>query len=291
MALNEFLGLPSWHRGKESACQCGRPKIVGSIPGSGRSPGVGGGNPLQHSCLEISMDRGAWWATVLRTAERQEWAMEHTHKWVIQCLPYYNTIIYKMSALRTGVTLQKTFEDDSIIATKFMDNPSLNDCLKIFKISSETEGELPNSPYQSLDHILRKNSSFLPNYYILYFFSDKEKHFKGRQIFHRALGWVLKFIYGWILTAYEWANHPEPVLGWERKRKFLPLTESRTLQRRQRQRFVCQQITTQLSVMVLASSPRCPCTHKHPQRQRSCFRDSMNSSHESKWLKCAVTNE
>lgn len=58
-----------------------------------------------------------------------------------------------MSALRTGVTLQKTLKDDSIIATKFMDNPSLNDCLKIFKISSETEGELSNSPYQSLDHI------------------------------------------------------------------------------------------------------------------------------------------
>ena len=37
---------------------------VGSIPGSGRSPGRGNGNPLQYSCLEASMDRGAWWATV-----------------------------------------------------------------------------------------------------------------------------------------------------------------------------------------------------------------------------------
>ena len=36
----------------------------GSIPGSGRSPGEGNGNPLQHSCLENPMDRGAWWATV-----------------------------------------------------------------------------------------------------------------------------------------------------------------------------------------------------------------------------------
>ena len=35
----------------------------GSIPGSGRSPREGNGNPLQHSCLENSMDRGAWWAT------------------------------------------------------------------------------------------------------------------------------------------------------------------------------------------------------------------------------------
>ena len=37
---------------------------VGLIPGSGRSPGEGNGNPLQHSCLRNSMDRGAWWATV-----------------------------------------------------------------------------------------------------------------------------------------------------------------------------------------------------------------------------------
>ena len=36
----------------------------GLIPGSGRSPGEGNGNPLQYSCLENSKDRGAWWATV-----------------------------------------------------------------------------------------------------------------------------------------------------------------------------------------------------------------------------------
>ena len=43
----------------ESACNVGDP---GSIPGSGRSPGEGNGNPLQCSCLETSMDRGAWQA-------------------------------------------------------------------------------------------------------------------------------------------------------------------------------------------------------------------------------------
>ena len=37
---------------------------AGSIPGSGRSPGGGNGYPVQYSCLENSMDRGAWWATV-----------------------------------------------------------------------------------------------------------------------------------------------------------------------------------------------------------------------------------
>jgi len=40
---------------------------AGSIPGSGRSPGEGHGNPLQYSCLENPMDREAWWATVQRS--------------------------------------------------------------------------------------------------------------------------------------------------------------------------------------------------------------------------------
>ena len=53
--------LPVGSDGKESACNTGDP---GSIPGSGRSPGEGNGNPLQYFCLENSMDRGAWWATV-----------------------------------------------------------------------------------------------------------------------------------------------------------------------------------------------------------------------------------
>ena len=47
--------------GKESACNAGDPCL---IPGSGRSPGEGNGNPLQYSYLENSMDRGAWQATV-----------------------------------------------------------------------------------------------------------------------------------------------------------------------------------------------------------------------------------
>ena len=51
------LGFPGGSDGKASACNLGDP---GSIPGSGRSPGEGNGNPLQHSCLENPMDRGAW---------------------------------------------------------------------------------------------------------------------------------------------------------------------------------------------------------------------------------------
>ena len=53
--------FPGGSGGQVSACSAGDP---GSIPGSGRSPGEGNGNPLQYSCLENSMDRGAWQATI-----------------------------------------------------------------------------------------------------------------------------------------------------------------------------------------------------------------------------------
>ena len=49
----------------------GDARDLGSIPGSGRSPGGGNGNPLQYSCLENSMDRGAWQATVHAVANSQ----------------------------------------------------------------------------------------------------------------------------------------------------------------------------------------------------------------------------
>ena len=51
---------------KESACNVGIPH---SVPESGRSPGDGHGNPFQYSCLENSMDIGAWWAIVHGVAE------------------------------------------------------------------------------------------------------------------------------------------------------------------------------------------------------------------------------
>ena len=56
-----FGGFTSSSIGKESACNSGD---LGSIHGLGRSSGEGNVNPLQYSCLENSMDRGAWWATI-----------------------------------------------------------------------------------------------------------------------------------------------------------------------------------------------------------------------------------
>ena len=54
-------GLPGGSDGKESACNARDPS---SISGLGKSPGEQNGNPLQYSCLEKSIDRGVWWATV-----------------------------------------------------------------------------------------------------------------------------------------------------------------------------------------------------------------------------------
>ena len=68
----QFFGVqPSFggSYGKESACNAGHPR---SIPGSGRSPGEGNGNPLQYSCLENPMNRGDWRATVHGVAKESD---------------------------------------------------------------------------------------------------------------------------------------------------------------------------------------------------------------------------
>ena len=64
--------------GKESTCQCRRQRRWGSVPGSGRSLGEGNDNPLQYSCLENPMDRGAWQAPVHGVTKSQTWLSTHT---------------------------------------------------------------------------------------------------------------------------------------------------------------------------------------------------------------------
>ena len=66
MDFRKDRGFPGGSDGKESACNA---EHLSLIHGLGRSPGEGNGNPLQYPCLENSMDRGAWWATVHGVAE------------------------------------------------------------------------------------------------------------------------------------------------------------------------------------------------------------------------------
>ena len=69
MILVCLTGLPRWLSSKESTCSAGVSDDAGLIPESGRSPGGGHGNPLQYSCLENPMDRGACGLQSIRAAE------------------------------------------------------------------------------------------------------------------------------------------------------------------------------------------------------------------------------
>ena len=69
------MGFPGGSEVKASASNAGD---LGLIPGSGRSPGEGNGYPLQYSCLEKPMDRGAWRATVHGVAKSWTWLRDQT---------------------------------------------------------------------------------------------------------------------------------------------------------------------------------------------------------------------
>ena len=64
-----YINIPHSSDDRATACNVGDP---GSVPGLGRPPGEGNGNPLQYSCLGNPMDRGAWWATVHGVAEESD---------------------------------------------------------------------------------------------------------------------------------------------------------------------------------------------------------------------------
>ena len=70
------IWLSRWLSGKESTCHAGD---AGAVPGLGRSPGEGNGNPLQYSCLGNPMDRGGWWATVQEVTKSRTGLSTRTH--------------------------------------------------------------------------------------------------------------------------------------------------------------------------------------------------------------------
>ena len=74
-----YLGFPGGSVIKNLPVNAEDAGDTGSIPGSGRSPGGGSGNPLQCSCLANSMDRGAWRATIHGVSKSQTWLITYTH--------------------------------------------------------------------------------------------------------------------------------------------------------------------------------------------------------------------
>ena len=88
-----------------SACNVGDP---GLIPGSGRSPGEGNGNPLQYSCLENPMDGGAWWAILHGVAKSQNRLSDFTflhgssnERSFLMCDPYCTNVSLQTKACQT----------------------------------------------------------------------------------------------------------------------------------------------------------------------------------------------
>ena len=115
--LNTFLPtrFPGGSDDKVSACNAGD---LGSVPGLGRSPGEGNGNPLQFSCLENPMDRGAWWATVhgvaksrtrlndfffspLDISSLREGIISQSFLYIL-CLPSSHTVEYTVEEMFVG---------------------------------------------------------------------------------------------------------------------------------------------------------------------------------------------
>ena len=88
------MGFPGGRIVKNLSANAGDARDMGLIPGSGRSPGVGNGNPLQYSCLKTSMDRRAWWAIVhgvtkdLNTSQQ----LNNNNKWTSQRAERVNII-------------------------------------------------------------------------------------------------------------------------------------------------------------------------------------------------------
>ena len=112
-ARNSSLEMPHIHSRtsqvvlvvKNSPAKAGDIRNVSLIPGLGTFPGKGNGNPLQYSCLENPMDRGAWWATVHGTAKsrtRLKWLSMHIH-WEFDTRSYNRVRAEVESAFKISV--------------------------------------------------------------------------------------------------------------------------------------------------------------------------------------------
>ena len=107
-------GFPCGSDSKVSACNEGD---LGSIPGSGRSPGEGNGNPLQHSCLENPMDRGAWWATVHGVAKSRTRLSDFTS--LFSFIGYYKMSIPSCATFRPLLVIYFIYCSVYMLITNF----------------------------------------------------------------------------------------------------------------------------------------------------------------------------
>ena len=115
--LNDWTELIAFPGGSDSKASAYNVGDLGSIPGSGRSPGEGNGNPLQYSCLENAMDGGDWLATVHGVAKSRTrlsdftitilyiyiciWKINISYTWI--CIMFFNSLVSQLVlAIRLG---------------------------------------------------------------------------------------------------------------------------------------------------------------------------------------------
>jgi len=114
---------------KNPPASAGDARDVGSIPGSGRSPGEGHGNQLQYSCLENPMDRGAWWA-------------------MVHMVPKSQTQLKRLSTTQHGGNLELNYIfKDSSLFLQMRAHSQFSECAEFFRISF---GAPPFTPLQAM---------------------------------------------------------------------------------------------------------------------------------------------
>ena len=128
-------GLPGGAVVKNLPANTGDARDTGSIPGSGRSPGVGNGNPHHYSCLGNFMDKGSWWTTVHGVAKSQTQLSAAAHTWCIGRFQHFVVVVDGCSAVRcNSCVLLKGVQ----IGTVTMENS--------MEVSYKIKTELPYGP-------------------------------------------------------------------------------------------------------------------------------------------------
>ena len=99
-----------------------------SIPGSGRCSGEGYGNPLQYSCLENPMDRGAWWSTQSTGSQRvrHDWATSRTYTYICKYTSQFNNSKYKEYQGRHSYKAKTSFSGEKNLHREYLWSSQMN---------------------------------------------------------------------------------------------------------------------------------------------------------------------
>ena len=129
----QITGLPWWLNGKESPCDAEDAGYPGSVPGWGRFPGEGHGNPFGYSCLENSKDRGAWQATVHRVTKSQTQLKQLSRSRTNNCLSLSGRAFFCLFVFSLSDLWHILGEIEALLST--LNRPSGKRCHKFLAYS------------------------------------------------------------------------------------------------------------------------------------------------------------